>query len=163
MYGVIDGDYSVYSAIERSLSVEALTFSQLQNEHQRDFADLAQIMSFLCHSGRVGFSRDMIKGNSLSEFEVATDHLTNMQLEGYDYNIKPAFYTGSAVSFSLSEAIMEKAMRSGRKADLISDLANGLEERGYSLANEDSNVVDKYLARRASLLRQGVLIEPKQM
>jgi len=161
MFGEVTGDLSVYSAIEHSLEKEPMSFLQLQNKHERDYADLAQIMSFLCHSGRVGFYRKTSMSTSLQKFEQALDTLLDLQLDGYEYNMRPALYTGSAVPFSLSEAIIERCIQSGKKSNLMSFLATELEERGYSLVNVDSDVVEKYMLRRKSLLRQGVLFDSR--
>ena len=118
-------------------------------------------MSFLCHSGRVGFYRYAGIHSYSKQFEFASEELMKMQLDGYEYNMRPALFTGSAVPFSLSESILEKCIRNGKTSDLNSELAYELEARGYSLSGEQSDIVEKYLTRRTSLLRQGVIIESK--
>lgn len=156
-FGQITASKELCAGIETSLADGPLGFGELLERHGLTLPRLAQVLSLLLHAGRVGLDRGQSQQAASQSCDHAHTALGQLQLAGRPYGFRPVASLGSAVSFSLPEALLEQALRSNPGADPLPALTAGLVALERNLVGDPAEVLATYRRRRPGLVTLGLL------
>jgi SAM-dependent methyltransferase len=156
-FGQITGKPELYTALEALLAAGPMSFGALQDQLNLSLPDLAQMTTLLLHAGRLGLDRGEMAQVALESCSRAHLALTTLQLNDRPYHMRPVASLGTAIGFSLPEALIEQSLRQNPAGDPLADLAAGLQPLGRSLLGEPADVLAAYRNRRPGLVALGVL------
>lgn len=156
-FGQITGKPELYSALEAHLAAGPMSFGALQDLLNLSLPDLAQMASLSLHAGRIGLDRGEMAAVALESCERAHQALTALQADDRPYHLRPVASLGSAISFSLPEALIEQSLQQNPAGDPLADLEAGLRPLGRTLIGEPAEVLATYRTRRPALVAMGLL------
>lgn len=157
-FGLVNGNVQLYRSVEASLADGPVSFAVLQDRLSLSIPDLAQGLSLLLHSGRVGFHRGEAGEAASGACSAVNKVLSQLQLAGRPYHFRPVASIGSAVGFSLPEALLEATAQSNQQSDQREALTKGLEALGKTLLDTPEAAIEAYQLRRQRLHRLGLIL-----
>ncbi len=160
-FGQITTTAELYAGVEASIADGVGTFGELLDRHNLSLGALAQLLSLLLHSGRLGLDRGEAGAAAIETCRSVTQVLLSLQRGGRPYSFLPVASIGSAVALSLPEALLEQALHSQPDADPLPTLAAGLERLGRRLTTEPSDALAAWQRRQPVLEALGVILYPR--
>jgi len=156
-FGQLTAKASLYQAVEASLAEGPLSFAALQERHQLRLSTLAEVMSLLLHGSRLGIGQGEAGAAASELCRPINQTLLELQCAGRPYACLPAAAIGSAVAFSLPEALLEQAWRLAPDGDPLPALTAGLKRLGRRPTQEPAEILSRWQERRGRLVALGVL------
>ena len=150
-FGLVNGNSNLYRSVETILADGPMSFAVLQDRLSLSIPDLAQVLSLLLHDGRVGIDRGEAGKAATSACNSVNKTLSRLQLNGRPYNFRAAAPIGSAVPFSIAEALLETAAENSGGSDHREALIKGLDALGRTLVDTPEAVMEAYQQRRYRL------------
>ena len=155
-FGQISGGSELYAAVEASIADGVVTFAALQERHNLSLGALAQLLSLLLHSGRIGLDRGEAGVAAADGCRRVSHTLLALQRGGRPYTFLPAPAIGSAVAISLPEALLQHALSSQPEADPLPAVAAGLDRLGRRLTADPDATLAAWRRRQPLLVGLGV-------
>lgn len=155
-FGRVNGNAQLYRSAEAALADGPTSFAVLQDRLSLSIPDLAQLLSLLLHSGRIAIDRGEAGQAAADACRLVNRALSRLQLAGRPYHFRAAAPIGSAVGFSLPEALLEKAAESYGGSDHREALIEGLEALGQTLVGTPEAAMATYEQRRHCLQALGI-------
>jgi len=155
-FGLVNGNSNLCRTAETLLADGPASFSVLQDRLSLSMPDLAQVLSLLLHSGRVAIDRGEAGQAATSACSSVNRTLSRLQLTGRPYHFRAAAPIGSAVAFSIEEALLETAAENNGGSDHGEALINGIDALGRTLDGTPELVMEAYQQRRHRLQRLGI-------
>lgn len=129
-FGQITANHALHAAVEASLAEGPLRFAELQRRHDLNLPTLAQLVSLVLHASRVGLDQGEAIEPASQSCAHAHTALSALQIAGRPDGFRPVASLGSAIGFSLAEALLEQALRQDPNADPLPALNDGLAALG---------------------------------
>jgi len=156
-FGQVSGGSELYAAVQASIASGVNRFAALQERHNLSLGALAQVLSLLLHSGRLGLDRGDAGAAAADTCRQVSHKLLALQRGGRPYTFLPAAAIGSAVAISLPEALLQQALSSQPDADPLPALAAGLDRLGRRLTADPGATLAAWRRRQPLLVGLGVV------
>jgi SAM-dependent methyltransferase len=156
-FGTINFSNKVGSVIEEALASGPQELGALQDLNNLQELELAQAIVLLLEANRIGLDRGDASQPAEDMCQHVNRNLATMQMTGRPYCYRVASSIGTAINFSLCEALIESALQSDPEADSVPALIAGLHQMNIAIERDVADVVRTYLMRRPALQRLGVV------